>query len=217
MTIKSTILSLLAPLLIGLASTETSKASQINWGNAVNFANVNFTSSRGTLDTGFPFSMGTFGSFLISAANVMDWAANWKPLDTAPYNPDFDYFTKQTSLLSNTTFASGEVAYVWIYNSKQATTGNEWFLVSDAAWEIPTATTSQTELPLQWRVNEATNLVYGGQNNIQGPGEYSSSPASFSIQTHGVVVAVPEPASFGLALISGIGLFGRRRRQCQSC
>lgn len=57
------------------------RADLITWGGGV--GNQFFTSGGSSLDVSFWFELGTFGSFVPTAVNRDDWAANWQVFDRA--------------------------------------------------------------------------------------------------------------------------------------
>lgn len=135
-----------------------------------------------------------------------------------------DFTTDTAALSQSNTFAVGEQAYVWVYNdsfgnsnpSPSFTTGFEWALVTNKDdgtpsddWRFPSPS-GHVSNTLDWRLEDATFDVFGGLNNMQGPGNYSSTPANFVIQTH--TAPVPEPSGILLLGIAS-GLCLRRRRQ----
>ena len=70
---------------------------------------------------------------------------------------------------------------------------------------------------LDWRIEDASTVIFGGLNDGQGPGTYSVTPGSFARQPPADPTAVPEPGS--LLLISAVGsIFAlrRKRRSAQS-
>ena len=58
-------------------------------------------------------------------------------------------------------------AYVWGYNSKSATTGAEWILVTNRSWILPSSA-SGIALPLQWSMGTATDVILGSVNASAG-------------------------------------------------
>jgi hypothetical protein len=122
-------------------------------------------------------------------------------------------------------FTPGDQIYLWVYNQKTLTPGAEWALVTRAPsggsgnpneWIIPDPAnpdpfhTQQLALTDELNpANQADTAIFGGVNNVQGPGEYNtgSTPSTFHLQTH----VVPEPAA-GL-LIGALGLASVLRRK----
>lgn len=208
-------------LLLGLATLipHAASARTIIWGSAVGDTLIDSTGAP--LDGGFTFELGTFGSgFVPTQFNTTDWYTNWKVFDRSvtgttwyPALPDQFLASEATlntdytssSPFSSATFATGERAYIWVYDSQLSASTSEWALISgsatgpatDTAWFIPTPTTSHDPDTLDWRFDTSSSLIYGGLNNAQGPGEYTFAPGAFVLQTH----AAPEP---GPALLCGL-------------
>jgi hypothetical protein len=70
------------------------------------------------------------------------------------------------------------------------------------AWKIPVSTGSQQNFPSQWRVSTASDSIFGGKKDSDGPGETSSTPPSFALQTN---TFLPVPGS-GTTLLCGLTL-----------
>ena len=204
-------------------------ARTIDWGSAV--SDTLATSSGLALADTFIFELGTFGTFVPSEFNLDLWLANWKVFDraTAPaangWDPVNGFVSSSATLLTNGTssespplpaftFAQGEQAYIWVYNGFTIGALTEWALVTNNSldgnplddWLMP-AHSDQTAQPLDWRLSTATQVPFGGLNDVQGPGDFTVDPGVFQLQTH----TVPEPASALLIAISGL-LFQFRRR-----
>jgi hypothetical protein len=114
-------------------------------------------------------------------------------------------------------FNQGEIGYLWIFNSKDYLIGPEWALLGNTSsagdlgnlWVIPDPT-DPPGTSYEWKLSDADTTVFGGANGIQGPGDYTVTPGSFSLQT----AAVPEPGSALLIVIAGTCLGLSRRRRC---
>ena len=221
-------LPLLAALLLSLLPAV---ARTIDWGNAV--ADTLVDSAGLSLDDSFTFELGTFGSFTPTASNIADWASHWKVFDRAEapaasgWNSTFSFFNSTATLLVGGqssesppllpyTFLAGEQAFIWVYNVLNIDPAQtQWALVtndssdSNAAddWLMPVPG-DKTDLPLEWRLSGASAVVFGGLHDQQGPGDYTSNPGVFDLQT----AAVPEPSGAVLLLL-GAGFLSRRRRQ----
>lgn len=212
------------------------RATTINWGTYISPTSYLFDSSGSNLDDSYTFELGSFGTFVPTEANMNDWLANWKPFDraTAPSTSGWnsasgivahsatvetDFTTSNETLSQANTFATGEQAYIWVYNTQVVGASMEWALVSncnDATpsddWTFP-APSGHVASSLDWRIEDGTFTPFGGLNNSEGPGSYSSTPTDFILQTH-TVATVPEPGSFALVGLAGlVGIFRRRSRR----
>lgn len=211
---------------------EDARASTVFWGSSFN--DLLFTSTGQTLDESFIFEVGTFTSgFVPTIHNSYQWDANWRVLDRAVH-PDSEgwnvaeqFFVgtvehlpdgTSDSLAANPSdvFLMGETVYLWVYNSKAIVPGSEWALVTDSdllgnqanAWRIPDPA-DPVGTSYDWQLLDADTAVLGGVNGIQGAGEFSVNPGTFSLQTH----VVPEPGSSLLVLLAlAAGAQGRRHR-----
>ena len=207
-------------------------ARTIDWGNAV--GDSLFDSTGAALDDSFVFELGSFGSFVPTELNLEDWLTNWKPFDRAEAPSSSGWkstdsffnstatvedggFSSKSALLGSFTFAEGEQAYIWAYNTQLMAYGyTEWALLTNSSldgnpaddWTFP-APGGKTDLPLEWRVSTADGLVYGGFDDVQGPGYHAADPPSLTIQTHAVI---PEPSGLLLVLSAGLLIRLRRRR-----
>jgi hypothetical protein len=251
---KKTLLTILSLVtLLGGAAHAT-----ITW--SVDSPGSMFYSTGAYTDANLTIDLGTFGSFTPTVANMDQWASNWKPFDRASattvpqtYNPTFLSFSSQATVTStnqsssaniapiapsNPTFAAGEQAYMWVYNTQTYGAGLEWALVTNNNsdgnsldnWVIP----AYAEHPNQyyWYLNVSpsnitagnsygTSVVFGGITNNRGPGSYTGDPVDDDPDTPGTqygvqtatLAAVPEPGS--AMLVASVGLLGllRRRRR----
>jgi hypothetical protein len=221
----------LLPILILLGSLALSvqaRADTVNWGSS--FFGTHIQSDGSPITATFNFEIGTFGSsFIPDETNVGLWEANWQVLDAAPYFEFFSFFTGSFDLQDHPTnpgqvvstspdadpvdFFVGEQVYIWVYNTATPGPGAEWVLITDNDglngddWVLPDPD-DQTVDPLQWRVSTATDAIFGGLNDVSGPGERTGGPPVFDLQTH---TFVPEPSS-ALLLITGAGLLLLRRK-----
>lgn len=91
----------------------------------------------------------------------------------------------------------------------------EWALLADNdhgtnvlnAWEFPDPTLQSGE-SFDWQTRDLDTAIFGGVNDLQGPGLHTASPATFTLQTH----VVPEPSSALLLALAGGSLMRARRR-----
>ena len=231
MTFTSNLKALAIAVSLLLGTAVSSHARTITWGSAV--GDTLLYSAGGSLGDDVTFQLGSFGSFVPDATNMNQWQANWKVFDqaaapsTSGFNSSEGLFSSTATLnadgtssagLSPSTFAQGEQAYIWAFKTDQSlVNGGEWALVTnDAAtdpnaannWLFP-AHSDQTNLPLDWRISNATDVIFGGLNSVQGAGDHNSNPVVFDLQLHAIV---PEPGSALLACVAALGLGLRRRR-----
>lgn len=209
-------------ILAALASPMLS-AQTVNWGSPV-FSD--FRDSTGApLDQGFNVQLGIFvNSFVPSAENAGEWAANWRTLDVAGFDASLGYATGTFDLLADGsssspgaspgTFFSG-MAYVWVFDTADLSGGSaEWFLARSDAWVLPEAGGDCCGgTPIQWSTSDLANKdvpVVGAHGNIIGGGT-ASAPGFYDFQTY---VVIPEPTALAFLAISfGIGM--RRRRPAE--
>ncbi len=222
-------------LALALVWTQGAQASTVFWNSIVN-DNL-FDSSGNTLDSSYSFEIGTFGdsftSFIPTYQNVDQWAANWHVIDRSyesdlnGWNWENQFFTATVgfdgSNISNSAdadpafqFIQGSVVYLWAYNSKNIVPGSEWALVTDGSavgdqspddWIIPDP--ADTVGSYNWQLTDANSAIIGGANGVQGPGEYSTTPPAFSLQT----AVVPEPGSALLLFVAAAAHLTRRFRR----
>jgi hypothetical protein len=215
-------LFLLGVCLAGLLlSAGTARALiTINWGSSLN--SKLYDSNNVKLGDAFSFDIGSFGSFLPDASNVNLWSANWHAFDSAAvgngWNSSLGWIFSLATLKANSTssespplpaytFFPSQKGYLWAYNSKTVSAGTEWALITANDWTFPTP--ADPGYQLDWKLSTATTPIFGGLNNVQGPGAYSVSPPVFDLQTH----QVPEPGSALLVAVAGLMVFSSRRRR----
>lgn len=145
------------------------------------------------------------------------WFDAWITLDTADYNTGANFFSASYEAVDAA--VAGRQAYIWLFTDGGATAGSEWALITDrdgrggADWVVPAVGAGdQTDLPLEWRVSEATEVLFGATGSMAGQGVVNAAPpAGFELQTFGFAPPIPEPSVVTfLAAAAGIGL--RRRR-----
>jgi hypothetical protein len=222
-------------LALALAWTQGVQASTVFWNSTFNDAL--FDSAGNPLDSSYSFEIGTFGdsftSFIPSYGNVDQWAANWHVIDRAydsdpnGWNWPEQFFTGTVGFDANNVsdsadadpafqFTQGKVVYLWAYNSKNIVPGSEWALVTDGSsvgdqspddWIIPDPADAVGSY--NWQLTDANSAIIGGANGAQGPGEYSTTPPLFSLQT----AVVPEPASALLLFAAAAAHLTRRFRR----
>lgn len=136
-----------------------------------------------------------------------------------------DFTTDNAALSQLNTFSEGEQAYIWVYKDTFGNvsptpgfaSGFEWALVTNNAsdgtaaddWLFPQPS-GHVVSTLEWRIEDATSSPFGGLNDTQYDGDYSSTPGAFVIQTH--TAPVPEVGSAFLIGCASLFIIGRRRR-----
>jgi hypothetical protein len=213
---------LLILTLLCLAASPCAHARTIAWGSELDSILVD--SNGVTLDASHTFELGTFGTFVPTSINIDLWLTNWKAFDRATvpigFNPSEGWVSSAATLeadmtssrsdLPQHTFTVGEQAYIMVYDSLALSDpATELALITDASWLMPTSDTHSPDTR-DWRINAAGTAVFGGLNNIQGPGQYGVNPNAFVLQTHNSPSPIPEPGS--ALLLTSLGLMFRRRR-----
>ncbi|MCB1224236.1 MAG: PEP-CTERM sorting domain-containing protein [Verrucomicrobiales bacterium] len=231
---------LLGGLFCAVACVAQSQAAGVTWSSQ--YQDRLFDSGGGVLDTQFSFEVGIFlPGFTPTASNVDLWESNWRTLDRAydptPEDPNdgdpegwnvpeqffVGYYQIEAGGYSSSpdadplyAFPGGAQAYLWVYDSKSLDAPREWALLTDGitadnladAWVVPDADAGS----LEWYLEDLDVVIYGGGNDLQGPGGYTLDPVVFSLQTHSVAVPVPEPGSALLVgLTLGLAALLRRR------
>lgn len=224
--VATTLLGCLAPL---------AHASTIFWESSVN-SNL-YDAAGQPLGGEFSFEVGSFANgFVPTAANLNDWAANWKVFDRAfdatpgditdgdadGWNAQDQFFTRtlfhQSDGTSSSpyadpadTFPQGEIVYLWVYNTKDRIGSTEWALVTDGGLAGDTADDWVYPDPAE---PDSTSYVWHlADANEALIGSVSGSGATYTLQTS--LVPVPEPGGAilaGLPLLAGLLL---RRRRCR--
>ncbi len=219
--------ALCAALLALIGAAVPAQASTLYWGSLFN--DVLLDSSGNPLDASYTFEVGIFDpSFTPTALNTDLWNANWRVFDAA--TADFGWAPGDQFLASSAdhtagagsdsldanpldVFPQGTNAYLWVFNNKNIATLPEWALLMDGnhatnvlnPWEFPDPALQSGE-SFDWQTRDLDSAVFGGVNNVQGAGNYTVDPGTFTIQTH----VVPEPGSAFLLLAAG-GLWCLRR------
>lgn len=225
----------LAVAVVALGASLSEAQATIVWGSSS--TSEDYYQSDGTSDfsTSFTYELGYFdSSFTPTDSNKSSWATNWVVFDAASYvevipGTGVYWFRSSAAVESGGTSSSpdadpstavfpGEQAYVWIYDTQTAGPGMEWLLYTNDSsdsdstddWIFPSYQ-GQNPATLEWTVENASAVVFGGINDTQGPGQYDSPGGGFELQTH----TVPEPSSalFLTAMFVGACLTRRRRRE----
>lgn len=224
--------TLLCTVALSALLLQPALSTSISWFDAEGDVIVNPTGTA--LSSAYIFELGTFGSFVPTASNIDQWAANWKVFDRAQagdgWNSATGYFTSNAQLLetgtpglgqsgfSGQTFQSGEAAYLWVYNALDLVQTSHWALVRDntgsgvvsPSWVMPTADDNSFDSS-DWDLFEANVAVFGMVNGVQGGGDYTpiSNPGGVAWLQ---LAAVPEPGSCVLVVLAGLCAMRRRRK-----
>lgn len=208
-------------ILIALSLIATAApAATIQWGGSVWGTDLQ-SDGVTPLTSAFDFEIGTWAEgFVPSDSNYVDWSANWEPIATTSYNATNMFFAGETQFLdentslpdiqfNGNTYIAGDQVYLWGYNTKTVAPGSEWTLVTNGVdWTVPSASPSQSSLPVSFRVSNADSPMIGDLPTTEnGGGEYTPPVVAFEIQT----AAVPEPGA-GILAVFGLALIFRRRR-----
>jgi hypothetical protein len=229
-------------LLLGLGAAP-SQAGVIYWGSSSDDAL--FKSDGSDVDGSILWEMGTFtNGFEPTSTNLLDWESNWKSLEIAnPISPRSIFETSELVPVGATSqlqwvrdeadpalpdsnpnrFVRGEKLYIWVYSDRNMSSETEWALVTgrnmaasvNENWIVPYGIASAVYSPVEYRLMTADTVIFGGLNNVDGPGENFALP-TFSLQTARVagVVGVPEPSASLLGLLAMAGALLRRVRSC---
>jgi len=236
---KACPLSLLAIYLVMLVAPPQAVASTINWGSRFGdelytssgaALDGSFSFEIGSFGSFIP----TTANIALWAAN---WKVFDRVFDPTPADPDdgdpegwnvpSQFFVGSTehNVLSGSdsldadplnVFSEGEIGYLWVYNSKDLLPSSQWALIGNFSsagdtgnlWQFPDPATPPGTA-YEWLLADADTTVFGGVNNVQGPGSYAAIPGSFSLQT----AVVPEPGSAVLLLIGATAGFMFRRHR----
>jgi hypothetical protein len=225
----------LAVVLAG--AIQTAQAGTVDWGGATDdvllTAGANVMPSSYIWEMG-SFASG----FVPDSSNLGLWEANWKPVEQAAWGAGTSasgWWTEQSDFVwdpgtstyswmavgspetpatNANTWVPGDRMYLWVYNTKTIAADSEWSLVTGANpnststdWVLPTKF-DQGSTDYQWRLSQADTVIFGGLNNVDGPGANTPPGGAFDLQT---AVVVPEPSSIALALAAALAV-GRRRR-----
>jgi hypothetical protein len=213
-------------LLLSLAAPQLS-ARTISWFNAP--GDVMVDSANNSLGASVTFEVGNFGSFVPTAGNLDLWASNWSVFDRAV---SADGWSTGTGFLTSSaqfradgtssyggidTFSSGDVMYLWVYDSQALLPTSQWALVTDSSngagslsWTLPTSDILNPT-SVDWDLIQADTVILGGVNGNYGGGDIQTLAApGFVLQ----LAAVPEPS--GVLLLAVALGWPRRRRSCRA-
>lgn len=147
------------------------------------------------------FELGTFKSgFDPTQFAPTEWAANWIVLQTAAYDPIENQVIQTGTLVTNTApFSQNSQAYIWGYNTKDASAGAEWIVLAAGSWKWPSI---DANLPVTFSISDVMKPSEMLMGSVNGIGYHMALQA----------VIVPEAASLVLFGIAGMGLLARRKR-----
>ena len=200
-------------------SATLAPAATIQWGGEV-WGDDFQSNGTSSIDDSFTFELGTFdASFVPSVDNYNEWLTNWNQLDSVQYNAQNMFFTGEVDFIdadpvaldvqfNGQTFAPGDRAFIWGYNSQTASPNTEAILITgDDGYLLPESSTDQSALPVSLRVSNSTTPVVGDlPAGPDGEGDFTNPGGDFDLQT----ATVPEPSS-ALLLLLGAALLFRRR------
>ena len=200
-------------------SATLAPAATIQWGGEV-WGDDFQSNGTSSIDDSFTFELGTFdASFVPSVDNYNEWLTNWNQLDSVQYNAQNMFFTGEVEFIdadpvaldvqfNGQTFAPGDRAFIWGYNSQTASPNTEAILITgDDGYLLPESSTDQSALPVSLRVSNSTTPVVGDlPAGPDGEGDFTNPGGDFDLQT----ATVPEPSS-ALLLLLGAALLFRRR------
>ncbi len=143
-------------LVVSWLAGSASYAETITWFCAP--GSTNLTSSDAPMSASFNFELGVFkSSFVPTAANVAQWAANWVPAQRVGYTATNKFFEGRFTVITNTGhFTVGKAAYVWGFET--GTANSEWILLHNPDWTWP-APNPMDVFGMQWNVATATALI----------------------------------------------------------
>jgi hypothetical protein len=124
---------------------------------------VNRNSLGAAMDATFVFELGVFtGSFVPTAANTAEWAANWNMADSSRYDSATARYASVHNATGNAApFTVGKPAYVW------GRSGSQWILFRAPSWTWPDASFPSPALN-PWTANAASVTTVVGTINSSG-------------------------------------------------
>jgi hypothetical protein len=221
-----------------LALSSPGMAGSIDWGSAV--ADQLYTAGGTAITASYQFELGTFETgFAPDATNTALWEGKWRLIEQGDFNAPLQYAAENSLLtasgpnliwerdqtgdesapLSNPLlFSPGEQVYVWAFSGKTIDTTTQWALVTgngttqDTDWQLTAGLGDPLATTRAWRLSNADTVVFGGLNDLQGPGSYGSTPTSFTLQTALVIAPIPEPGTTVMLAVGAALCLQRRRR-----
>lgn len=152
-------------LLVGLCLTRTGvQAGAVNWNS--DLFQTNLTSAGTDLDDSFVFELGAFdltGGFTPTAANTIDWATRWRPVQRNFYNIATKVFSGSYEVTSNASpFGTTQVGYIWGHHCSGQS--GEWILLTNSTWKWPAV--GGMNPPVSWTVANASAPIVGLKNGV---------------------------------------------------
>lgn len=190
------------------ASSQESSGVQIAWASDAFATNLmaDGTTTFGGSALSIQFEIGAFKAGFDPAAHPQtEWAANWVTLQSAVYDPLEDQVIQTATLFSNDSpFTENTQAYIWGYNTKDASTGiAEWIVLAADDWKWPSV---NANLPATFSISDvvsSSEMLMGSVNGSYGDVGYHMRLEA---------VAIPEPAAAALGGLALLTLLFRRRR-----
>jgi hypothetical protein len=165
------------------AMTDLPAQDTIIWNSTANATNL--TSSGTAMDGNFRFEVGVFsGSFIPTASNKADWAANWNGHRRASYVTATQRFAGSFVASDNTApFSIGANAYIWGFRGGPAS--GEWILFRAPSWTWPDANSFPPSF-VSWEAAGATPVL----------GQINASGSPFLLKSAAVSNAMPPSTSY---------------------
>ncbi|NCF90600.1 MAG: hypothetical protein GWQ05_06505 [Verrucomicrobiaceae bacterium] len=171
--------SAFASLILTFLLADPASGGQVDWSSSA--FSIHQTSEGTALDDSFIFELGAFDdSFVPNSANTAEWAAYWRVVQRAPYNPSTQIVAGSFVIETNDTpFNSASQGYLWGLSLVHP---GEWVLLTNPSWNWPMA--GGANPPVSWTVQNATNVIVGQVNATGTP---------FFLQTGSVSTSNPIP------------------------
>lgn len=176
-------LSLISALLLSALAGGLRAQDTLIWNSAANA--VNRTSTGALMDGCFRFQLGVFqGTFVPTAGNIGQWAANWVAARHTPYIESTARYADSFSIVSNAPpFTAGKAAYVWGFKGDAAS--GEWILFRATSWTWPAVNIGPPN-SITWRARDATPVI----------GEINFSLSPFQMKSVAVANVAPPVTSW---------------------
>lgn len=130
------------------------------------------------MSSSFKFELGVFAdTFVPTAQNTAEWAANWRSAKSAAYSSNTSRFAGDFVVTSNSVpFTTGKAAYIW--GSQGSAANGEWVLFRANSWGWPSANGFDN---VQWLAENATAVL----------GEINSSGSPHLMKSVAIVDSIP--------------------------